>query len=278
MAFSLMFPLLNWLHVNWTGSWWLGFSLPDAASAFVTGTVTSLICGLIRLKDVASALYFAPLVFPAIILAVLFSVVWIPICVGGCLAVPMKAIFIYITTAVCIKLPINLVAGLATGAIVASPPYHTLRAIQCRKLVGSRRLFIALANALLFVIIWPELEYLSGSYGIGVDYEEWMMLLPSIPLWVLASICIGIASLGLADAIDWGLFAFISAAGSGIILWTILFINSLVMYDHHGTLQLSIHAAATAIVCIGLSLSAGSISVVSAVLWVVFTGVPAKGV
>jgi hypothetical protein len=64
LAFFLSIPLMNFLNIEWTRSWWLGFSVPDAASSVATGFVTSLICTLLRLKDVASALYFAPLIFP----------------------------------------------------------------------------------------------------------------------------------------------------------------------------------------------------------------------
>jgi hypothetical protein len=267
---------MNLMRLDWTKSWWLGFSVPDAASAVATGVLTSVICALLRLKDVASALYFAPLLFPSIILAIFFSVVWIPICVGSCLAVPTRAIFAYIAAAIFVKLPINLIAGLAAGSLVKSPPYHTLRTIHCRRLVSSRRLFLTLASALLFFIVWPIAEYLSASYGIGVGFEEWLLFLPSIPLWFLASACIGIASLGLAEAVDWGIFAFVSAAGAGLVLWVVLLLNALVVEQTHGMMQLSVHVAVTGIVCLGLSFSAGSVSAVAAVLWVVLRGVPAK--
>jgi hypothetical protein len=137
---------------------------------------------------------------------------------------------------------------------------------------------LAIANSLLFIIMWPQAEFLANSYGIGIDLKEWSMFFPSIPMWIIASGCIGIASLGLAEAVDWGLFAFVSAAGSGVVLWVILFFNALLVDQRYGTLQMSMHAATTAILCIALSLSAGSISVISAVLWVLFVGIPIKGV
>jgi hypothetical protein len=117
---------------------------------------------------------------------------------------------------------------------------------------------------------------MAGSYGIGVDFKEWLMFFPSVPLWVLASACIGIASLAFADAADWGIFAYVSAAGSGLVLWVVLFLDALIVDKRRGTLQLSVHAAAAAIVCLGLAFTAGSVSVVAAVLWIVFTGVPFK--
>jgi hypothetical protein len=273
LMFALALLVMNCLGVEWFSSWWIGFAVPDAASSIATGSVTSLICTLLRLKDVASALYFAPLIFPAVTLAIVFSVQWIPICVGSCLAMPMKAIFVYVVTAVFVKLPVNLFAGLTTGSAITSPPYHTLRSIHTRRLIGSRRIFLSAANCLLFFLIWPLVKQFADAH---IDFQEWKLFVPYIPLWVLASVCIGIASLGLADAVDWALFAFVSAAGSGLVVWIVLFVHAVCVEKMRGTLQLSMHTAVTALICIGLSLSAGSISVVAAVLWIIATGVTSK--
>jgi hypothetical protein len=82
--------------------------------------------------------------------------------------------------------------------------------------------------------------------------------------------------LGLAEAVDWGVFAFVSAAGSGAVVWIVLIVNAVLIERMKGTLQLSMYAAATGIICVGLSLSAGGISVISAVVWVFATGVSSK--
>jgi hypothetical protein len=275
-AFFLALLVMALLSVEWSGGWWIGFSVPDTIAAVATGAVTSVICTLLRVKDVASVLYFAPLIFPGLVLAIIFSVQWIPICVGSCLAIPMKGVFVIVITAVFIKLPVNLFACLGTAWIAKSPPYHTLRAIQCRKFVSSRRLFLSLSNSLLFVVIWPLVEHLAASYGIGLGFQDLRMFLPFVPLWILASLCIGIASLALADAIDWALFAFVAAAGSGFVVWVVLLAKAVVVDRMRGTLQLSMHAAITGIVSAGLALSAGSISVLSAVLWIIRVGIPSK--
>jgi hypothetical protein len=114
-AFILAIVTMTILNIEWMNSWWIGLSIPDAASSLANGLITSLICTWLRLKDVASALYFAPLLFPVIILTVSFSVLWIPICLGSCLALPMKAIFVYILAAIFVKLPINLFVGVVIG-------------------------------------------------------------------------------------------------------------------------------------------------------------------
>jgi hypothetical protein len=117
---------------------------------------------------------------------------------------------------------------------------------------------------------------LAVSYGIGLGFEDLRMFLPFVPLWIMASICIGIASLALADAIDWALFAFVSAAGSGFVVWVVLLVKAIVVEKMKGTLQLSMHAAVSGVVCAGLGLSAGAVSVLSAVLWIIRLGIPSK--
>jgi hypothetical protein len=56
----------------------------------------------------------------------------------------------------------------------------------------------------------------------------------------------------------------------------VLLLKAVVFDRMRGTLQLSMHAAVTGIVAAGLALSAGAISVLSAVLWIIRFGIPSK--
>ena len=257
-------------------SWWMCLIIPACISAIFTGATTSTICALCRLKDVASSFYFAPLIFPAILLAIIFSSIWIPVCLGSCFIIPMNLIFIYIITVVFIKLPINLISGLLMGSIIRPPAYCYIRIINSRKFTTSRCFFLSFANCLLFIIIFPLAERLIERTQTGLDNYDYLTILLFIPLWIFASIIIGIASLSLGDSADWALFAFISAAGVGVALWVISFIGAIWFYKMSGTLQISLHMAISTLVCIGLSLSAGSISVLSSLLWVMLKGSPSK--
>jgi hypothetical protein len=106
--------------------------------------------------------------------------------------------------------------------------------------------------------------------------KELKIFLPFIPLWILRSVCIGIASLALADAVDEALFAFSCAAGAGFVVWFVLLAKAVLVGGMRVTLQLSIHAEVTGIACSGLALSAGSFSVLSAVLWIIRSGISSK--
>jgi hypothetical protein len=128
----------------------------------------------------------------------------------------------------------------------------------------------------LFFLAWPIAQKLCETYGIGIDIYDWKLVVPYIPLWILGSTCVGIASLGLADAVDWALFSFVSAGGSGFVMWFVLLVNAVFIDQMKGTMQLSMHAAVTGLFCVGLSLSAGCISLLSALFWIVGTGFPSK--
>jgi hypothetical protein len=59
-------------------------------------------------------------------------------------------------------------------------------------------------------------------------------------------------------------------------VWVILLAKAIFIEGIRGTLQISIHAAVTGIACTALSLSAGSFSVLAAVLWIIRAGIPSK--
>ena len=274
--FVVALILMYFMHIDVTASWWKGFGIPGTMSSVATGCVTSLICSLLRLKDVASALYFAPLLFPSIVLAILFSVQWIPICVGSCLTLPMKAIFAFLIVSVFVKLPINLIAGLVTGSVCRPVPYVSLRSVNVRCLLPSRRLFLTIANFLLFCVAYPLVRHLLRGFSVGIDGRDWTMLVAYMPLWILSSVCVGLASMAMADAVDWAVFAFMSSAGCGVMTWVVTMIYSAMFDGMTGTLQLSMHAAILSLLCIGLSLSGGCISVLAVVVWLIGTGKPSK--
>ena len=273
-VFSLI--MMYFLRIDATSSWWMALGIPGTISSMATGSITSLICSLLRLKDVASALYFAPLLFPSVVLAVLFSVEWIPICMGSCLSVPIKGIFVFLVVAVFVKLPVNLIAGLFVGSVCKAAPYHSLRSVSARRLGPSRRIFLAVANFLLFSVSYPLVQHLLRQYPLGLDRSDWTILMLYLPLWILASTCVGLASLAMSDALDWAVIAFLSSAGCGLMTWLVTMVKSIVFDGMKGTLQLSIQAAILALVGTGLSLTSGSIGVVAATLWIIGTGKPMK--
>lgn len=275
-VFVLTILLLNWFKIEWFRSWWVALSIPDAVSAIATGIITSAICSHLRLRDVASALYFAPLIFPAITLIFIFSIQWIPVCVDSCLTIPMKGIFTFIITSVFVKLPLNLVSGLITGSSCRAKSHSTLYSITTRKFCSSRKLFLTLTNFMLFMIAYPLVKHVIEGYKSGIDQYDWKVTIVYFPLWALASTCIGIASLGMADAVDWGIFSFMSVAGSGIVLWLVMLLKATFSGNMSGTLQVSMHAAVTGLLSVGLSLSAGCLSFLAGVIWMTTTGVPSK--
>lgn len=253
--------------------------VPAIASAVFTGAATSFICTICRLKDVASALYFAPLISPAIVLYIIFSIQWIPICFESCITIPMKVVFYYIVTVVIVKLPVNLIAGIIAGSFVTPPPYHTIRSIKIRKFISSRPFFLSISNIFLFVFIFPLYDKLMDTPShipFDINISNINLIFIYMPIWIFASGIVGISSLAMADPFNWATLAFVSAAGAGVVLWIVSFFKATIAYGMTGSLQISLHMAILSLICIGLSLSAGGVSVIAAAIWIVATGIPSK--
>lgn len=273
-VFSII--VMSCLGITWYNSWGLGFVVPSALSSITTGIVTSIVAAYCHLKDLASALYFAPLLIPSIALAIFFSVQWIPICVESCLTLPARILIIFIVTVVFVKLPLNLISGLLTATIFKIPSYHSLTSITARKIISSRRIFLTFANCIMFFIMFPMAQHVMKTYHHGLDEYDWHLMLFFLPIWVLTSALIGISSIPLSDAVDWANFAFVSASGSGLIMWIVFLFSGLFAEKMKGTLQMSMNASITLIVSIVLSFTSGGISSLAAVIWLGVKGTPAK--
>lgn len=260
-------------------SWTTILIIPALSSSLFSGVVTLIICTMCRLKDFASALYFAPLVYPSIVLAVIFSVQWIPVCFGSCLTIPMKLVFIYVITVALVKLPANLIAGIVFAYIIKPPVYHNMRSIQVPKLVSSRVVFMTISNIFMFLIVFPYAHLLMFRTS-WIPFEltelELKFIFLFIPLWIMGSIIMGVLSLNVTDSFNWASLSFLSTFGSGVALWIVSFIHATYSYGMTGTLQVSLYMSIVTLVCVGLSLAAGSISVLSAVFYVIARGIPAK--
>lgn len=253
--------------------------VPAISSAIFTGTAISIICKLCHLNDAASALYFSPLIFLCIILYIIFSIQWIPVCFGTCITIPMNIVFIYIVTVVIVKLPVNFIMSLIAGSLITAPPYYTIRSIKTRKFTSSRSFFLSISNIFLFIIIFPLFDELMDTpnhvpFDIGLGNIK--LILMYIPIWIVSSAIVGISSLTMADSFNWGILAFISASGAGVVLWVVSFFKATLTYGMTGSLQISLHMAILSLLCIGLSISAGSVSTMSAAIWIVTTGVPSN--
>lgn len=253
--------------------------IPAITSAVFTGTAISLICKLLHIKDVASALYFAPLIFLCIILYIIFSIQWIPVCFGTCITIPMNIVFVYIVTVVIVKLPVNFVMSIIAGSLIMPPSYHAIRSIKTRKFTSSRSFFLSISNIFLFIIIFPLFDELMDTpnhipFDIGLHNIRRIFLY--IPVWIVSSVIVGISSLAMADSFNWATLAFISAAGAGVVLWVVSFFKATLTYGMTGSLQISLHMAILSLLCIGLSISAGSVSMIAAAVWIVATGVPSN--
>ena len=111
-------------------------------------------------------------------------------------------------------------------------------------------------------------------FDIGLSNIKIILLY--IPIWIVASAIVGISSLAMADSFNWATLAFISAAGAGVVLWVVSFFKATLAYGMTGSLQISLHMAILSLLCIGLSTSAGSVSVIAAAIWIVTTGIPSN--
>ena len=277
ILFFLIFEIiLNLLYPINNFSWFLIFTFSSIFSSFFTSIVTSLLSSYWRLKDTPSALYFSPLLIPIVILTIIFSVQWIPICIGSCINIPLDVLFYFIISVIFIKLPVNLISSLIFKYFYHPINFGFLINLNVLKFPWNRKVFLSLANIILFIILFPALNLLQTKFMYDINFNELNQIFIFIPLWILGSICIGIFSLSLGNSEDWAMFAFLSAAGSGLVFWIILFFNSVFIDKMISTLQLSMHSAISGIICICLSLSGGSISVLSALFWIRKNGIPSK--
>ena len=254
--------------------------IPEIISAFTTSVVTSILCGIWRLHDVASALYFAPLLFPSLSVAILFTVQWISVSVDSCLIVPLNFIFYVIVTIVFIMIPTNLAGSLITAALF-KPRVHTSQKLKIavRRLSRSRRNFITVTNSLMFCLTFPFFQVITDS----VEYDR------NIPLdtitfnlflitYLLSGIACGIASIGIKceKETDWAWFSFISASGGSVAIWIISYFWSALVLKQTSTLQMSYYPMVTLLICIALALISGTISVLTSQICIYFKGVPVK--
>jgi len=257
-------------------SYLLLYVIPAAVSSCTTSIVTSLLCSQWRLKDVASAHYFAPLLIPILTMTIAFSVQWIPVCIGSCLSIPINDLFYFVSSTIFVKLPVNLIVSVIINKVYKPQPFHFLYSISVRKFPGSRKLFLCFANCVIFLLVFPALSHLENRLLDGITQIEIKSTLMFIPLWASACIIFGIASLSHGNSEDWALFSFLSSAGAGVVIWLVLFLRVFFFMKVTSTLQLSMHTAITMIFCVGLSLSGGALSVLSACIWYKTKGNPTK--
>lgn len=257
-------------------SWWLSFAIPAAASSFVNSIVTSFLCVTWKLKDVASAHYFSPLLIPAMFLTIVFSVLWIPICVGSCIIIPLKLVFSFIISVIFIKLPVNLATSIIFSMIFSINNFHHLINIPVRRFITSRRTFLVFANCLLFFILFPISKSVDSAFKYQTNNVNWFSAIYVIPIWLFSCICIGISSLALGDAEDWAMFSFISTGGAGLVFWIVKMIIYTFVDHMNGTLQVSFQAGIIGFISLFISLAGGSVSILSALIWILLTGSSAK--
>lgn len=255
--------------------------IPQLVSAFVTSVVTSILCGVWKLRDVASALYFAPILFPSILVILIFTVQWISVSVNSCTTIPLNYIFYFIVTVVFIMIPTNLVGSLIT-AVLFKPKHHFSKKVKVSAfhLTKSRRNFLTISNSLLFCLWFPLFQIFDDklqTLNFYTGKHTFSMIMFPITA-VLASFAAGVASNGIkleSDG-DWALFSFMSSAGSSFVIWLVSFIRSCIIKGQKSTVQITLYPTVLALVCIAHALMTGSISVMTSQLMITLTGIPIK--
>jgi hypothetical protein len=256
---------------TWKPSMW-NLLIPEIVAALASSLVTSYLCGTWRIGDVASALYFAPLLFPVAVMTVIFSVQWISVCVGSCTNVPVRWILAFIAVVVFIKIPVNLIGGLLFAALfkrIQKPkPAHA--SVVVRRLTRSRTNFFTVVHSWLFIVAFPILYECLQSLDYPLIVRSSSVPWVYIAIWVMTSISTGIGSLAVrfeTDA-DWGIFSFLSSGGSGLMLWVMLNVWLMFVDGQDSTLQTSLAPTATGLVCGAMAMASGSVSVLAAVIWI----------
>lgn len=257
--------------------------ISEMASAFVTSVITSMLCGVWKLHDVASALYFAPLFFPTIFVVLIFTVEWISVSVDSCSVIPLNYIFYFIVSVVFVMIPTNLIGSLITAALF-KPKRHLSRKVKLsiHRFSRSRRHYLTVANSLIAFIIFPVLQIIIQKLQYGTMNYHYdsptMIMFPFVIL--LASVASGIASIAIkceSDG-DWALFSFFSAAGSTIAVWFVSIIRSAIFEGQKSTLQFTLFPTLAGLLCLILALMIGSMSVLTSQLWISYKGIGVRKV
>ncbi|OHT01293.1 hypothetical protein TRFO_31923 [Tritrichomonas foetus] len=255
------------------------FIIPLIISAFTTSVVTSMLCAIWRLKDVASALYFAPLLFPSICVALLFTVQWISVSVESCISIPLNYIFYFIVTVVFVMIPTNLIGSLITAAIFR-PRFHSTQKVKIavRRFSRSRRHFMTTANSLIFFLTFPIYQLVTDNVEYGKIPLSNLTTYLFIITYILSAVVVGISTISIKceKEGDWAWFSFLSSAGASVSIWIISNFWSVFVLGQTSTLQVTLYPTFTALICIGLALLSGSISVLTSQVWIVLKGIPMK--
>jgi hypothetical protein len=274
IAFWAVFASLVASGVKIKSKVWLCTAVSECAGALATALVTSVLCTLWRVKDVASALYFAPLVFPALLLALVFSVQWILVGTESCASVPLHAILIFVAIVAFVKIPVNLLGSLLFASVFKARARSKKVSVIVKRIARNRRIFLSGANSLLFIIAFPIVHETVESLNMVTMTVELELTGMFCACWILMSITLGVnvLSVRFVRNDDWGVYAFVSSAGAPVVLWVVMNLWSGVVAGRRSTLHLSIYPVLSGIVCCALSLVSGCISLLSAVLWILLRG------
>lgn len=249
--------------------------IPCVIYGLFSSFTTAVLCKWWGLNDVASALFFAPLFFPICSFAILVLVQWLSIMEESCIALSVSDLMYIFMAILLVIMPSNFIGGLLSLGLMRKKTYKNERYhIISRGFVRNRRRFISAANTLLFIFAFPIQQDIVKSvlYGrIEVSNRAFVLF---TALWTLTSISIGISSLGIRmeRENDWAIFSFAASSGSTFILWVITIVWDLVVEGRWGLLHSTLYPSITGVLCIALGLASGSVSILSAVLWIKFKG------
>jgi hypothetical protein len=249
----------------------LNIMIPEVIAALGTSLVTSFLCGLWRVGDVASAFYFAPLIMPCTVIALVFSVQWVSVCVGACTRVPFHWIFSFIAIVVFVKIPVNLVGSLLFAALFKAPHAKPSRvSVTVRRITRSKRHFLTSVHCWIFVSAFPVLY--EGMHGFGLPMIMESGFVPGMFILVMFLTAIGSGFNSLAVRYendgDWGSFSYMSSAGSGVVVWVVLNLWTTYVEGRDSALQTTLGPTVTGAVCSAISLGTGSVSLLASVMWI----------
>ena len=266
---ALKFKKLNTLH-------WAWLIVPEIAAALASSVITSILCRMWNVRDVASALYFAPLLYPSLALALLFSVQWMSVGVDSCMHFSLNHVLYFIVVIVFVKIPINLIGNLLCAAVIRpSPPRAKKMSVAARRLTRDRRSYLSYANSIMFVLIFPVAHHIRQTIDVGHPPLDTTVSVVCCASWFILCVAIGVNSMSVRfeKDTDWGLFAFFSTGGTSLVLWMVLNLWS-ILAGHTSTLHFTLYPALSAIACAAMGLASGTVSVLSVSTWMVLTGTP----
>lgn len=209
-------------------------------STIIISISCSLLCKLWHVDDMASALFFSPIVLPLITFYFLFSIQWILIGQNSCAQFPLRTFFMIFASAAFIRLPVGAFTSLLITKFFKPPQSKPPILITIFMKKRSPILHIIFSGFLLYITSLPIIfNYFSLKENNG-SLSFIKPIFKFIPLLLFAGFVTGISVIRHCQTENWGVISFLSGGSIAFYNWLTLDIISIVYCPLNKSLTFSL--------------------------------------